>query len=286
MKNLLSTLLFITFLFNDAFSQNKEKAVGLIKYQFIHINDTNKRDQPFKEELVLLVGSTSSAYLSSDAEKQNSQRKQEIQNQIATASNPNSLELELTASRPVSNTEYYQFFSTKKLYIKHLLNDYYLTQEPLPTINWKIENITKVINGLKCQKATAHYKGRDYTAWFCTDIPVRTGPWKLNGLPGAIIEASDIKQEVIFKFLTFEDISNQNLYVTLPSKVMKASLKDIERINQLKKDNPKAYAKLPVGNNDLLAGLDPSRIKSLRITGRPSNISTIINNPIELPEIK
>ncbi len=54
--------------------------------------------------------------------------------------------------------------------------------------------------GLHCQKATTHFKGRDYTAWFCPDLPLHVGPWKLNGLPGVIVQAYDAKKDVQFMF--------------------------------------------------------------------------------------
>jgi GLPGLI family protein len=68
-----------------------------------------------------------------------------------------------------------------------------------PLIDWKISSDTATFGGLHCQKATGHFKGRDYTAWFCPDLPVHTGPWKLNGLPGVIVDAHDAKNEVVFQ---------------------------------------------------------------------------------------
>ena len=58
-------------------------------------------------------------------------------------------------------------------------------------ISWELLNETKNINSFHCQKARGHFRGRTYTVWFTNDIPVSLGPWKLNGLPGLILEATD-----------------------------------------------------------------------------------------------
>ena len=58
-------------------------------------------------------------------------------------------------------------------------------------ISWELLNETKNINSFNCQKARGNFRGRTYTVWFTNDIPVNLGPWKLNGLPGLILEATD-----------------------------------------------------------------------------------------------
>lgn len=77
-------------------------------------------------------------------------------------------------------------------------NKTYLVQEKLPKLKWKIENQRKKISNFNCQKAVAYFRGRTYTAWFTLEIPVSSGPWKLQGLPGMIIEAHDDKNEIWF----------------------------------------------------------------------------------------
>ncbi|MCM1356872.1 MAG: GLPGLI family protein [Staphylococcus sp.] len=64
-------------------------------------------------------------------------------------------------------------------------------EEPLSQIEWVITDSTKNILDYECVMATADYHGRQWTVWFTPEIPVNDGPWKLEGLPGLIMEASE-----------------------------------------------------------------------------------------------
>jgi len=63
--------------------------------------------------------------------------------------------------------------------------------ESIPVQNWVVSDETLTVAGYSCQKATCRFRGRDYTAWFTTDIPINNGPWKFGGLPGLILKAYD-----------------------------------------------------------------------------------------------
>lgn len=93
---------------------------------------------------------------------------------------------------------------TKTLYSNTRFNNSVIYQEVLPSINWKIRSKQKKIEGIKVQKATCTFRGRKYIAWFATEIPIPLGPWKLNGLPGLIIEAYDSNKELLFLFKKLE----------------------------------------------------------------------------------
>nr|WP_243389542.1 GLPGLI family protein [Flavobacterium cyanobacteriorum] len=77
--------------------------------------------------------------------------------------------------------------------------DTFLVVDTLITPKWDIKDETRIIGGLKCQKATTFFKGRDYVVWFTTEITTFFGPWKLNGLPGLIVLANDKRNEVYFE---------------------------------------------------------------------------------------
>lgn len=51
-------------------------------------------------------------------------------------------------------------------------------KDSLPDFGWKIENEKKTILGYNCQKATTFFRGRNYEAYFTTEIPYQDGHWK------------------------------------------------------------------------------------------------------------
>ena len=79
-----------------------------------------------------------------------------------------------------------------------------LYSEKTPEQNWTIHNDTSTIIGHLCQKATCHFRGRNYTAWFALDIPICNGPWKFGGLPGIILKVYDDKQLYTFECVKIE----------------------------------------------------------------------------------
>ena len=74
-----------------------------------------------------------------------------------------------------------------------------ITKEKTTVIPWKLQDSTKTIGEFKCQLAIGVFRGRTYHAWFTQDIPVRFGPWKLQGLPGLILEANDDQNRVSYR---------------------------------------------------------------------------------------
>ena len=66
--------------------------------------------------------------------------------------------------------------------------------EPVAQQKWTMHDERQTILGHKCQKATCHWRGRDFVAWFASTIPVRLGPWAFGGLPGLILKIYDTEQ--------------------------------------------------------------------------------------------
>ena len=81
----------------------------------------------------------------------------------------------------------------------------YRYTEPWPSMQWTLGNEKQSICGYQCQKATCHWRGRDYEAWFTSQIPLKSGPWKFGGLPGLIMKIHDTKH-----LYTWEAVSVEN----------------------------------------------------------------------------
>ncbi|WP_321519014.1 GLPGLI family protein [uncultured Bacteroides sp.] len=87
---------------------------------------------------------------------------------------------------------YKNLYSDNKLtYIDEVYTSYYKYEETIEKPIWTFLQEKKEIQGYSCQKAKTKFKGREWTAWFTTEIPVSDGPWKLCGLPGLILAAAD-----------------------------------------------------------------------------------------------
>ena len=106
--------------------------------------------------------------------------------------------------------------------------------EPCPPQQWKLHNETMTILEHRCQKATCHWRGRDYVAWFAPDIPIKRGPWRFNGLPGLILKLYDTG-----RFYTFEAVSLKNtdepmmLYEFNYAKSTRQRVRKLQRVLQV-----------------------------------------------------
>lgn len=84
----------------------------------------------------------------------------------------------------------------------------FVVSDTLRTIDWTLMDDTKEIEGIKCQKATATVYGREYEVWFSNTIPLPYGPWKLQGLPGLILEARSTDGEINFELKEIQQVVN------------------------------------------------------------------------------
>ena len=92
----------------------------------------------------------------------------------------------------------------------------YCYVDSLHTQIWTMGDSTREVLGYTCQQATADFRGRRWTAWFATDIPVSDGPWKLGGLPGLILGAYDEGQQHVFTAVGLERVKDELIIFNRP----------------------------------------------------------------------
>jgi GLPGLI family protein len=251
---------------------SQEKSVAKIIYQFKHLKDTTTQ-YVYSEDMMLLFNKKESIYSSQTKYIQDSVREKAFANAAA-----NGGEVNLGVVRPTTPERYMVFLPDQKLItIAPFQRNDYLITEPLDNINWKILTETKKIKGYSCQKAITHYKGRDYTAWFSVELPFSFGPWKLHGLPGLILEATDKKKEV--QFLCEAVIRNQTGTVTLPSNGIKTTKAAFNKMMNayLNGAGTGSFA----GNSNSDIKVDGVSLSGTRTSLKNNRTRFLGNNPIE-----
>jgi len=69
--------------------------------------------------------------------------------------------------------------------------DWFRYDEEMPHLDWELTDSVTTVLGYECQGARCNFRGREWTVFYTEDIPLMDGPWKLHGLPGLIMKASD-----------------------------------------------------------------------------------------------
>lgn len=296
-KHLIILILVIS-LTSALYAQQSDPALARVLYEFTHINDTLQPDKPHKEEMVLYIGQHASLYGSNTGEQIN----QQIQKQLEDPSFDGNLTI--TGSGRTTQESYYAKPGTQAFkQLSRVAGETYLVDEDYPAIDWHVADETKEIGGYTAQKATGRFKGREYTAWFTTEVPFQAGPWKLQGLPGLILEATDSRQEVVFRYAGFETLEESEAAVLLPDNAIPTTQKALDKLVEAYRKNPQAAhsarsqgtatagggggpltVRVGASGGNPMTSIDPSRIKSVNVKKDNTQISPVENNPLELED--
>ena len=92
--------------------------------------------------------------------------------------------------------------------------------------NWILFSEKKYIQGYEVFKATVHLRGVDWEVWYAPDLPYSYGPWKLNGLPGLILEAKTFDGFYTFKATSIEFDTNNKIDVPYDKIYKKITFKE------------------------------------------------------------
>ncbi|RZL46726.1 MAG: GLPGLI family protein [Pedobacter sp.] len=321
MKTFLTTI--FTFAFTIAvFAQSPDKALARVRYTFSHIQDTTQKDKPYTENMLLVIGKNASVYTSYDKINRDLDMQKAIAEQMKNQAGSGNMSINITKTNTnrVSDLDYFYFIKENKFYTKERLFTNYLVEEDAAKINWKIAKDTLSFSGIKCQKATAHFKGRNWTAWFAPELPFQSGPWKLNGLPGLIIEAFDDAKTVHFQFAGFENVTAEevqksaanepkitspngglgtvkiigldggNSYlgaeIKLPADAVKATRKELDKLKEARDKDPQGFMQAQMAASGITMATGTSIRRTAASPTGSAPVKIVVNNPLELPESK
>lgn len=103
-------------------------------------------------------------------------------------------------------------------------------------IKWEFSEETKVISNYTCNKATTFFRGRKYTAWFTTALPINRAPWKFNNLPGLVLQVYDDTNQFIWSVSKISFNQTVDSY-NINKELKYISLKDFVIKNEAENNN-------------------------------------------------
>lgn len=304
--------LFIVLSSFNALAQKADKAELRVYYNFIHVIDTNFKDKPRTENMLLVVGKNASVYTSFDQINRDIAMKKQLEEQLKEQAGSNNMKINLmsTGFKPVTRVDHYYFINENKFFIKDRLINNYLIEQPVSSFNWNLTNDTTTIAGFVCQKATTNFKGRNWIVWFAPDLPFNTGPWKFNGLPGLVLQAYDDKKEVQFLLTSLEKVETQpqeeaksetteklnkvtilgmgsktdylGAEIKLPEDAIKTNQKEFDKLKKAQQADPEGFMKTQMAGSGM-----GGEIKMVTKTDSKTTITSknpVLNNPIELKD--
>lgn len=136
------------------------------------------------------------------------------------------------------------------------LGETFYYDEPLEKPQWKIMTEKKQIEGYTCEQATCSFRGRNWTAWYTTAIPISDGPWKLWGLPGLILEAYETENCFHFTFRGIEKINKESPLQLTKRDWIRTNQKQIKELEALRQSDFRAYIRQVFGTEFTVIGKD------------------------------
>lgn len=233
MKLKLIFIIMFIFLLNITHSQNNLK--DTLKYEIIYnlSYQENKEDtiNIKSEEMILKISKNFSYYISSNNLK--------LRNMLNGLQNSD--ETTIIKSRPKSKflfTIIKDYNNDKIIFSDRIGLDIYSFEKQMNKIDWVLQNEEIEILGYKCKKATASFAGRDYIAWYSTEISISDGPYKFQGLPGLIFSIYDTNNHYKFNILS---LKKDNTYFDTKDEIfnhIKISEKEYKELKRKYREKP------------------------------------------------
>lgn len=179
-----------------------DTAIVRVKYRMLAVNDTSDLGNKKENLMILQIGSKMSRYadyykIISDSLKYALAVKKEAESVV----NEKVINF-MAGTLPINVFKHPD--KEKIVTIDRVPFNTYMYEEELEAPEWRLEFDTSEVCGYVCQKATATFFGRNYTAWYAPEIAINEGPWKFIGLPGLILKVEDDRGHYSFECVAIE----------------------------------------------------------------------------------
>lgn len=158
-------------------------------YDYKFIPDSTDKANVITEMMLLDIDKKGSNYYSQQKFLADSTSRADLERQLKLS--PNNISINRT-DKPgqVSYKVSKQYPDFKTYLFTRVSSDSYKIEEDKKP-EWKILPDKQKVGAYNAQKATTNFGGREWTAWFSTDLPFQDGPYKFYGLPGLIVKIED-----------------------------------------------------------------------------------------------
>ncbi len=146
----------------------------------------------------------------------------------------------------------------------------YKYDQKLPLIAWKETEDTDTVCGYLCKKAIGEYGGKKWTAWYAEDIAVPFGPWKIFGLPGLVLKATNEEGNHSFEAVAFRQGSGEFAPSKIPDQIAIKHDKFIELKNEYDRDpsasiTPESISSITVMDKNIIINGVKSRLNKRKL---------------------
>lgn len=213
-----------------------EKSNLNIYYQFKFLKEAKVSQNPREGLCVLQIGENYSKFsdtktLAKDSLSENFSHLESVgvkeMNQLFMYNPLWSMEsLKSTVDKKVT---YQKWYKTKYEY-----------EEFQPEFKWQLHNESKKILDYSCKKATVKYRGREFVAWYTTEVPINNGPYIFEGLPGLILELEDSQNKYHFTAVGI-DKKPMDIYLRNDKEILKIGRAKFREVEKTYHDNPGAF---------------------------------------------
>lgn len=213
-----------------------EKSNLNIYYQFKFLKDAKISENPREGLCVLQIGENYSKF--SDTK---TLAKDSLSEKFSHLESVGVKEMnQLFIYNPLWSMESLKSGADKKVTYQKRYKTKYEYEEIQPELKWQLHNESKKILDYSCKKATVKYRGREFVAWYTTEVPINNGPYVFEGLPGLILELEDSQNKYHFTAVGI-DKKPMDIYLRSDKEILKISRAKFREVEKTYHDNPGAF---------------------------------------------